>query len=415
MESLLRDEIVDHLLNNHLIQASQHGFTKNKSCATNLLEFLEVVTFEIENGAALDIIYLDFSKAFDKVPKLRLMEKLRAHSIGGKVHDWILNWLSGRKQRTVLNGKQSQWAEVGSGVPQGSVLGPILFLVFINDIDFIKHLLTVLKKFADDTKLAKKILNDNDRATLQTCLDLLYSWAKTWGMEFNIKKCKILHTGRNNPMYSYTMNGIPLTEVDEEKDIGVIIHKSLKPSRHCAEVARKANIVLGQISRSFHYRDRKVFIQLYKQHVRSLLEFSAPSWSPWTAADKEVLEKIQKKAVRMVSGLTGQTYEERLIELNLPTLEMRRYQSDMIQTFKIIRSIDAVDASSWFNLVGVNPPRHTRLTSNPLNIIAVRSNLEVRKNFFSQRVPDQWNNLPEEMKCSRNLKIFKSKLSKIHF
>jgi len=208
------------------------------------------------------------------------------------------------------------------------------------------------------------------------------------------------------------MNGIPLTEVDEEKDIGVIIHKSLKPSRHCAEVARKANIVLGQISRSFHYRDRKVFIQLYKQHVRSLLEFSAPSWSPWTAADKEVLEKIQKKAVRMVSGLTGQTYEERLIELNLPTLEMRRYQSDMIQTFKIIRSIDAVDASSWFNLVGVNPPRHTRLTSNPLNIIAVRSNLEVRKNFFSQRVPDQWNNLPEEIKCSRNLKIFKSKLRK---
>ena len=211
-------------------------------------------------------------------------------------------------------------------------------------------------------------------------------------------------------MYNYTMNGIPLTEVQEEKDIGVIIHKSLKPSRHCAEMARKANTVLSQISRSFHFRDKKVFIQLYKQHVRSLLEFSSTSWSPWTAADIEIIEKVQKRAVRMISGLTGQTYEEKLVELNLPSLEMRRYQSDMIQTFKIIKNIDAVESSSWFNLVGENPRRHTRLTANPLNIIATRQNNEIRRNFFSQRVPDQWNNLPDEIKSSRNLKVFKSKL-----
>ena len=150
------------------------------------------------------------------------------------------------------------------------------------------------------------------------------SWAKTWRMEFN-KKWKILHTGRNNPMCSYTMNGIPLTEVDEEKDIGVIIHKSLKPSRHCAEVARKANIVLGQISRSFHYRDRKVFIQLYKQHVRSLLEFSAPSWLPCIAADKAILEKNTEKGGQNGFWLNWSDFnEERLIELNLPTPQMHR-------------------------------------------------------------------------------------------
>ena len=112
----------------------------------------------------------------------------------------------------------------------------------------------------DDTKLAKKINDDKDREDLQNCLDLLCSWANNWGMEFNIKKCKVLHTGRNNPLYHYTMNGVPLTVVEQEKDIGVTIHKSLKPSPHCADIARKANIDLGQISRSFHYIERNRFI-----------------------------------------------------------------------------------------------------------------------------------------------------------
>ena len=319
MESIIRDTIVNHLLDNTLINDSQHGFMKNKSCATNLLEFLEVVTSEADRGSPMDIVYLDFSKAFDKVPKLRLMEKLTAHSINGRVYNWIKSWLTGRTQRTVLNGKQSDWAEVWSGVPQGSVLGPVLFLIFINDIDFIKYLITVIKKFADDTKLGQKVTNDSDRQNLQDCLDSLCDWANKWGMQFNESKCKIMHIGRNNPRHTYTMNNIPLTVVEEEKDIGVLIHNSLKPSKQCSEAARKANAVLGQISRSFHYRDRNIFIKLDK----SLLEFSVPAWSPWTEADKLILENVQNRAARMVSGLTGTT-EENLKIINLQSLEDRR-------------------------------------------------------------------------------------------
>jgi ribonucleases P/MRP protein subunit RPP40 len=378
---------------------------------TNLLEFLEVVTSEADKGSPIDIVYLDFSKAFDKVPKLRLMEKLAAHSINGNVYNWIKNWLTDRTQRTVLNGKQSEWADVWSGVPQGSVLGPVLFLIFINDIDFIRHLITVLKKFADDTKLGQKILNDSDRQNLQDCLDILCEWANKWGMQFNISKCKVLHIGRNNPKHIYTMNNIPLTVVEEEKDIGVLIHHSLKPSRQCSEAARKANAVLGQISRSFHYRDKNVFMKLYKSHVRSHLEFSVPAWSPWTEADKLVLENVQKRAVRMVSGLSG-SYEENLKDLNLQSLEDRRLRYDMIQTYKIIKEIDAVQPSTWFNLAGDNPTRRTRLTDNPINILPSRSRLEIRNNFFSQRVPELWNNLPESLKNSRNLTIFKRDLTK---
>ncbi len=145
-----------------------------------------------------DVVFLDFAKAFDKVPRERLLEKLRAHGIRGKALNWIRNWLTGRKQRIVLNGKFSSWAEVISGVPQGSVLGPILFLIFINDLDS-TVLIDILRKFADDTKLGQAVGTNEERALLQQALDNLCQWSDTWGMEFNVKKCKVMHLGFNNP------------------------------------------------------------------------------------------------------------------------------------------------------------------------------------------------------------------------
>ena len=137
MEACMRDVMVDHLTTNSLIKDSQHGFMRHKSTTTNLLEFMETLTKEQDDGHPMDVIYLDSAKAFDKVPHRRLLEKLRAHSVDGKVLNWIRNWLTGRKQRTVLNGEYSEWSDVGSGDPQGSVLGPLGFIVYINDIDLI--------------------------------------------------------------------------------------------------------------------------------------------------------------------------------------------------------------------------------------------------------------------------------------
>jgi hypothetical protein len=230
-----------HLLGNNLLKDSQHGFMPRKSCATNLPEFLEKITSLVDKGDSVDVVFLDFAKAFDKVPWKRLMTKLRAHGVSGSVFRWIRAWLTDRKQRVVLNGKASSWRAVISGVPQGSVLGPVLFLIFINNLDAQTALLTIVKKFADDTKLGQVQRDANDQLLLQECLDKLSKWARDWGMAFNVKKCMVMHLGHRNNQHPYYMEGEQLHVTKEERDIGVIMANSLKPSAQCAKAAHTAN------------------------------------------------------------------------------------------------------------------------------------------------------------------------------
>ena len=407
MESCIRDELMVHLLRNRLIGSSQHGFLPAKSVTTNLLEFLETITDEVDGGGAMDVVYLDFAKAFDKVPHAMLVKKLKAHGITGKTLTWIESWLDNRKQRTVLNGAESEWAEVESGVPQGSVLGPICFLVYINDIDDCAEEITILNKFADDTKLGHRVDSAEDVDTLQRCLHKLQDWALRWGMSFNVQKCKVMHLGRHNNRAQYVMNGTMLETTSQERDVGVIVSSDLKPSSQCQEAARRANGVLNQISRAFHYRNKSTFVSLYKQYVRPHIEFAVPAWSPWTRADIDLLENVQRRAVRMVSGLKGKSYNDRLKELNLMSLEQRRVMYDLVQVFKIVHGHDRVDPSTLFSLVGENPTRVTRQNSDPLNLQPKDTNTDTRRNFFSNRVIKSWNSLPYDLKRAVSVISFK--------
>ena len=199
MESIIKDAISIHLESNTLIKGSQHGFSSGRSCLTNLLIYLEQVTSEIDKGVPVDTLYLDFAKAFDKVPHLRLIEKIAANGIGGKISRWIKCWLTDRKQRVIVNNATSDWLPVLSGVPQGSVLGPCLFVIYINDID--DTVSSKILKFADDTKITASISSVEEQHILQTDLTRLMEWSEEWQMKFNVNKCKVMHLGYNNPSY----------------------------------------------------------------------------------------------------------------------------------------------------------------------------------------------------------------------
>ncbi len=183
----------------------------------------------------------------------------------------------------------------------------------------------------------------------------------------NVGKCKVMHMGHHNPAFNYTMNGQILEETKEERDIGVIVSSNMKPTPQCLRAAKTAQTVLGQLSRAFHYRDRHVFMRLYKQYVRPHLEFSTQAWAPWTEGDRNCLEKVQQRAVKMVSGLKSNVYEERLRELNLPTLLQRRHQADMAMVHKILHGKGGLDHTTWFEKAE-GGLRTTRNTADPYNL-----------------------------------------------
>ena len=410
MEKVVKESLMSHLKRNNLIRKSQHGFMPNKSCATNLLVFLETVTKAVDEGKNVDVIYLDFAKAFDLVPRQRLLEKLKAHGVSGPLLRWIGDWLKGRRQRVVLNGKASGWVNVTSGVPQGSILGPILFTIFINDLDEeVVEKVKVLLKFADDTKMGHIIDSEESWRSLQDALDSLCNWAERWEMKFNVEKCHVLHLGRTNERRIYSMNGTQLITTEMEKDIGVLVCENLKPSKQCEKAARTAQGVLTQVLRTLSYRDRTVLPKIYVQYVRPHLEFAIQAWAPWQQGDINLIEDVQRRMVRQVTGLQGRTYEERLDELGMVTLEKRRRAQDLVQAHKILHEVDDVDSRTWFERPDQNQHR-TRTAEWGLRQSGHPPRLELRKNFFSQRVVTEWNNLPGPMRSTKSLNEFKSSL-----
>lgn len=270
-----------------------------------------------------------------------------------------------------------------------------------------RELEVLLLMFADDTKGAKIIKGPEDREKLQEALDCLCEWAEKWGMSFNVAKCKIMHVGRNNPEYDYFMNGVKVCTTEEEKDVGVMVTKNLKPSLQCSKAAGRATAVLNQIRRNFHYRDRFTFLRLYKQYVRPHLEFAVPAWSPWAKGDIETLERVQEKALKMVSGLKGKTYNEKLTELGMSTLESRRHDQDMNLVYKLL---SGDSGSEMFTLVGTEERTRTRQTAGTLNLVGQFARTDQRKFSFAVRTVDKWNHLPDDVKQAQSQQAFKSRL-----
>ena len=380
-----------------------------RSCATQLIETLEEWTKILDEGKPIDAVYLDFAKAFDTVPHERLLLKMEAYGVRGKVLGWTRDFLSERKQRVAIGADVSNWTKVHSGVPQGSVLGPTLFLCYVNDMPSVVK--SSIKMFADDTKMSNPIINQTDQENLQTDLDELEKWTEDWLLRFNTGKCKVMHMGHSNQKLSYCMGkgeGRRVLDSTEcEKDLGVYVDTSLHFSQHCQKVASKANRILGLIRRSFSYLDGPMVKQLYIGLVRPHLEYGNVIWSPQYKKDATTLENVQKRATRLIPDLRDREYEDRLKALKLPSLVYRRRRGDLIETFKIRNDEYKVRKDE---LLPLKEYKKTRGHNQKLEKQSFH--LELRKKFFSSRVHDAWNALPDSVVSAPTVEIFKGRLDR---
>ncbi|CAM4617638.1 unnamed protein product [Caretta caretta] len=289
MEQVLKESILKRLEERKVIRNSQHGFTKGKSCLTNLIAFYDEITGSVDEGKAVDVFFLDFSKALDTVSHSILASKLKRYRLDEWTIRWIESWLDCRAQQVVINGFMSSWQPVSRGVPQGSVLGPVLFNIFINDLE--DGVACILSKFAEDTKLGGEVDTLKGRDRIQRSLDKLEDWAKRNLMRFNKDKCRVLHLRQKNPMNCYRLGTQWLGSSSAEKDLRVTVDEKLNMSQQCALVAKKANGILGCISRGIASRSRDVIVPFYSTLVRPHLEYCVQFWAPHYKKDVEKFGK----------------------------------------------------------------------------------------------------------------------------
>ena len=407
LESLVRDSVVSHFTDNDLYASCQHGFRKKRSCVTQLLQVMENLSKFVDENESIDIVYLDFRKAFDSVPHERLLTKLQAYGICGKLLSWIRGFLVGRTQHVRVGESRSDKEDVLSGIPQGSILGPILFTVFINDMP--SALQSMCYIFADDTKILNKSSKMN---SIQNDIDNLQDWSDQWNLYFNISKCHVLHIGNSNPHNEYTMKhdstNLKVSECKEEKDLGVTFDQQLKFDSHVNRIVGKANQVLGMVKRAFTLDDTQTFVKLYKTFVRPHLEYANVIWCPYLKRQSVMLERVQRRATRLLKECKDMTYGERLKYLGLHSLKGRRKRGDLIQMFKIFHGYDDVNLCTLFTLSPVNI---TRNSEGKLYVPHARTNL--RKFSFSARVINPWNALPTNVKYSKSINEFKNQIDKL--
>lgn len=416
MEKIIVEHIIKHLRKNSLECPEQHGFRTGRSTVTNLLEALNVWTEALMHDLPVDVIFLDYAKAFDTVPHKRLLSKVSSMGIKGKALDWIKAFLTDRRQKVRVHGETSNWRQVLSGVPQGTVLGPILFTIFVADVPGAVE--SIVSMFADDTKMYAVLVNNSSAHELDMDISKLQVWSDEMQMKFHIRdKCKVMHLGKSNTRHDYTMvreDGTlhTLTKASEEKDLGVTIDDKLKFDIHISNIIKKANKVLGAIRHTFHYMDKEIFLMLYKSLVRPHLEYATCVWSPHLKQYMNALENVQRRATRLVPEFRNLNYDARLKELKLPTLMFRRKRADMLQTFKLMHSIDTMNLNTRCQkcnngMLNLSHNEHTR--GHALKLLKPKTT-GVRSHFFATRIINDWNKLSSGTVFALSVNDFKKGL-----
>lgn len=407
LETIVREHIIKFMRANNYFSSKQYGFISGRSTCLQLIEVMDKWTEALENGQMIDCIYMDYQKAFDTVPHKRLINKLKAYNFTEQITSWISSFLTGRSQKVTVNGEDSVWGKVTSGIPQGSVLGPILFVIFVNDLPDIVN--SYMYLFADDTKIFQIIENNSHCKDLQKDLDTMCNWSDTWLLRMHPDKCKHMRIGRaksEDEDVTYNLQGKHLETITKEKDIGVIIDSELSFDNHISEKVKKANSMFTLIRRTFQFLDIKSFVPLYKCLVRSQLDYACPVWSPYRSKHIDMIEGVQRRATKCLPGMKHLSYSERLQKLKLPTLAYRRVRGDMIEVYKMIQGVYDEECCNAVILWEDASGRHSR-RGNSKMLFPRRATTALRKNNFSIRTVKIWNSLPEHVISVPNVNSFK--------
>ena len=419
-ERIMRARIVHHLESNYLLCKHQHGFRKGRSCLTQLLSHVDNIIQNLLNGADTDVIYLDFAKAFDKVDHEVLLAKVRSYGISGKVYKWIEAFLADRRQAVVINGSLSYLAEVISGVPQGTVLGPILFLIYINDMgDCALH--SFLSTFADDTRISGRVDSDSDVDKTQADLNQVIEWSSSNNMLLHEQKFELLCHKSSRPghfltelpyvseLYQYSTSKGTITQKSLVKDLGVNVHESLSWTPHINIIADSARKMASWVLSVFKDRSKETMVTLYTSMVRSKLEYCCPLWDPTSIEDIRTLETVQRSFTSRITSVKHLDYWERIKCLNLQSLQRRRERYSIIHMWKVLHHISPNDLGIQFSTssrLGVK----AKIPSPPTS--STRATKTMYDRSFAVRGPRLWNLLPESVNSITTLEPFKIALSK---
>ena len=342
---------IRHFLDKHgILSPYQHGFRKKLSCESQLIMTTHDILKRLDKKDSVDMAILDFSKAFDVVPHTRLLRKLRLYGIQGPTLNWIEGFLSRRKQSVIVNGVRSdshgttEGDDVVSGVPQGTVLGPLMFLLYINDLPSVLDPGTTCRLFADDCLIYRSIESLSDQLAFQKDLDSLYSWGVTWGLSFNVSKCNIMHLSRSRCKLTrfYTLGGEVIKSVDSAKYLGVTIsnnygNRSSPWKAHITQLAAKAHQRLGFVRRSLRGASYSHREMAYLSLVRSLMDYAGAVWDPVETIEADKLEQVQRHAARWATGSWGVVSVTALLgELGWEDLGGRRGNQRLTLFYKIL-------------------------------------------------------------------------------
>jgi hypothetical protein len=390
-----------------LISNSQHGFLANSSTSTQLLTFFNTITNMADNKDDIDLVYFDLSKAFDSVPHPPVLRKLTTFGVNGILLKWFTDYLTDRKQRVVLDGKSSGWLPVTSGVPQGSILGPLLFLLYINDLPENLHDSTICGIFADDTKIARRIRTHNDNIQLQHDIDSLSNWGDKWGLCFNAIKCKHLNVSQN-PVptnHPYTLNDQKLETVADIVDLGVTVSNDLKWSKHIQQLCKKAEGRLWLVIRTIGFYSPVIAKKTaYIAMIRSILEYCSPVWNPRYKNLQKTLEDIQRKATNFILNNPRYdhpdhiNYKNRLLILNLLPTSYRREIHDVILLLKSLNGPTNLDLTESLKFYERRGGPLTRQGTLGTRLEIAKPRLERTHHFYTHRIVDTWNTIPDAIR-----------------